>query len=72
MSLEFKRTDELKPGDVVRVNSYIVRTVDRVVPTGYISYSNEQIHNVMYRETASDEWSDGNSAAPSSVWEVLA
>lgn len=66
-----KRTDELQPGDRVLIGSRLVRTVDRVVPNGYVNYRNEPLSNVMYREPASDVWGPGNSDAPGSIWNLV-
>lgn len=66
-----KTTAELLPGDRVVLPGGLVRTVDRVVPNGWLNYRNEPIYNVMYREPAiPGVWSDGNSGIGASLWLV--
>lgn len=69
-----KRTDELQPGDrVVHDGGRIVRTVDHVLPSGYLNRRHEPILNVYYTEPSEPGvWSGGNSGCVSSQWTVLA
>lgn len=63
------RTDELKAGDRVLLPGGIVRTVDRVVESGWLNAKNEPILSVMYREPGvPGVWSEGNSGCARSLW----
>lgn len=70
--MPFKEVRNLVDGDRVRVASTrIVRTVREVVNSGFVNARNVPLVNVMYREGSTAEWSGGNSARPTDLWEVL-
>lgn len=64
-----KRTDQLKPGDLVRINRNIQRTVKSVGPCGYVNRDGEPILTVLYAEGDTEEWGPGNSTSASDLWE---
>jgi metal-responsive CopG/Arc/MetJ family transcriptional regulator len=65
-----KTTSQLERGDRVQLPGGLVRTVDRIVPSGYVNYRNEVISSVMYAEGRTDEWSGGNSGVSGTTWTV--
>jgi len=66
-----KRTDQLVKGDKVRLVGRYVRTVESVETTPLLNYRGEPILTVFYSEGTTDEWSNGNSGAPGTEWEVV-
>lgn len=66
-----KRTDELLPGDRVKLPGNVVRTVETVKPVGVQSNAREELQVVIYTEGAADGWGYGNTANPSSLWEIV-
>jgi hypothetical protein len=66
-----KRTDQLQAGDKVLLVGRHVRTVERVVETQWLNHRNQPILAVLYSEGTTDEWSDGNTGAPGTEWEVV-
>jgi hypothetical protein len=66
-----KRTDQLVPGDRVKLANGLVRTVAEIADSGYRNNGGKTIWNVTYREPAvPGVWSDGNSAVGYSMWEL--
>lgn len=65
-----KRTDQLVKGDKVLLVGRHVRTVESVVETQWLNYSNDPILAVFYREGDTTEWSGGNTGAPETLWEL--
>jgi hypothetical protein len=63
-------TDQLKPGDRVRLPGELVRTVKEVKVSEFLNRNNKPILYVMYLEGRTPEWSEGNSAIFSSEWEI--
>jgi hypothetical protein len=67
-----KRTDELVRGDRLLIGNRLVRTVESVVPNGYVNRRDEPLYNVTYAEGEEPGvWSGGNSGAPGTEWTVL-
>lgn len=65
-----RETNQLQAGDRVRLIGGLIRTVASVKANGTFNYRNQPIFDVIYREPASAQWSDGNSAIAESIWEV--
>lgn len=72
-----KRTDQLKPGDRVRLPGGAIRTVSHVTDSGYVNRHNRPIRTVHYVEPADGPsvrgtWgSTANTAADATVWETV-
>lgn len=64
------RTDALRPGDRVATfhGSGVVRTVARVVPSGWLNSGGLPIFYVLYAEEHTAEWGEGNSALAATLW----
>jgi hypothetical protein len=71
MNLEPTTTVDLKRGDRVRLFNGLVRTVDEVIGTEYVSVRDERLYAVVYQEGDSDEWGGANTAAASTRWVKL-
>lgn len=65
-----KRTDQLMPGDRVRLPGGLVRTVKYVGTSNFVAARNQPILYVIYREGRTPEWSAGNSSIRFNTWEV--
>lgn len=61
-----RRTDELRPGDSIRLPHGLVRTVLEVAQTRLVTVEDEPVVVVLYVEPGL-----GNTAVAGTVWEVL-
>jgi hypothetical protein len=66
-----RRTDALRPGDTVRLDGGVTRTVRRVAKTGSQNRHREDILIVWYSEPESAAWPGGNAASAAHEWTVL-
>jgi hypothetical protein len=65
------RTDELQPGmQVILPAKGVVRTIDRIIDSGWLNDHNQPIFYVYWAEGRTVAWSEGNSGIASTLWTV--